>query len=46
MNNFEKDELATNILLDKEIIFNNISDEIRNRVLNITFDCTPNWGIL
>ena len=46
MNNFEKDELATNILLDKEIIFNNIYDEIRNRVLNITFDCTPNWGIL
>ena len=46
MDNFEKDELATNILLDKEIIFNNISDEIRNRVLNITFDCTPNWGIL
>lgn len=46
MNNFEIDNLVTNILIWKNFDFTKITDEVKQRVLDITFDCTPNWWIL
>lgn len=46
MNNFEIDNLVTNILIWKNIDFTKITDEVKQRVLDITFDCTLNWWIL
>ena len=47
MNNYEIDNIATNLLLwKKSDNMSKVIDEIKHRILEINFDCTLNWWIL
>lgn len=45
MNTYKIDQEAKRILLNGHEINTAPSEEVRQRILDIPFDCTPNWGI-
>ncbi len=45
MNTYKIDQEAKRLLLSGQEIDPAASEEVRQRILDIAFDCTPNWGI-